>query len=62
MVPPELVPHAALVREWSKRKIAESPRWSPEKWRRIAAIHGIELADGPTRAESPSREDGRDAA
>ncbi|GAA3067879.1 hypothetical protein GCM10017600_20620 [Streptosporangium carneum] len=62
MVPPDLVPHAALVKEWCKRKIAESPRWSPEKWRRIAAIHGVELADGPTCAEAPAHKDGRDAA
>ncbi|GLX99096.1 hypothetical protein Hesp01_70460 [Herbidospora sp. NBRC 101105] len=51
LVPEELGPYAALVGEWCKRKVDESPRWSAEKWRRIAAIHGIRYADD----SSPSR-------
>ncbi|MEU8272899.1 hypothetical protein ACFYOK_18540 [Microbispora bryophytorum] len=57
LVPEELGPYAALVKEWCKRKVVESPRWSADKWRRIAAIHGIRYAD-----ETPPAESGRDAA
>ncbi|MEU8382100.1 hypothetical protein [Streptosporangium sp. NPDC048865] len=48
LVPEEMGPYAALAEEWCKRKIAESPRWSAEKWQRIAAIHSLEYADNAT--------------
>jgi hypothetical protein len=46
--------------EWGRRKAAESPQWSSEKWHRVAAIFGAELADDPA-GESPQK-NGRDAA
>ncbi|GAB3899519.1 hypothetical protein GCM10027612_59580 [Microbispora bryophytorum subsp. camponoti] len=63
LVPEELGPYAALAEEWCKRKLAESPRWSPDKWRRFAAIHGIEFVTDDTRSVPvPPAESGRDAA
>lgn len=47
-------PFAALAEEWCKRKVAESPKWSHEKWRRIAAIHGIEYASDESAVVEPS--------
>ncbi|WP_160330393.1 hypothetical protein [Sphaerimonospora mesophila] len=49
-------------REWGRRKAAESPRWSADKWHRVAAILGAELADESALAESADEESGRDAA
>ncbi|MDP9864774.1 MULTISPECIES: hypothetical protein [Streptosporangium] len=63
LVPPELVPYAALAEEWSTRMIAQAPERSPEAWRRVAAIYGIEFSHEIADAPAPvSSEAGRDAA
>ncbi|GGO19164.1 hypothetical protein GCM10010116_38550 [Microbispora rosea subsp. aerata] len=49
-------------REWGRRKAAESPRWSADKWDRVALILGLALADEPDQADSRSSASGRDAA
>ncbi|MGI5487124.1 hypothetical protein [Microtetraspora malaysiensis] len=48
--------------EWGRRKAAESPRWSADKWHRVATIFGVELVNEPAHADSPSEQGGRDAA
>ncbi|MFB9678697.1 hypothetical protein [Streptosporangium vulgare] len=45
MVPKEMGPYVALAEEWCERMIADSPRWSADRWRRIAVIHGIEFVE-----------------
>lgn len=30
--------------EWGKRKAAQSPSWTAEKWRTVGIIFGLELA------------------
>ena len=35
---------SAEARAWGKRKAAERPRWSDEKWRRIGAALGVEIS------------------
>ena len=30
--------------EWGRRQAAASPPWSEDKWRRVAALLGMELA------------------
>ncbi|GIH87238.1 hypothetical protein Pro02_56460 [Planobispora rosea] len=63
MVPKGPVPQAALIEEWTKRMIAQAPERSPEKWRRIAAIYGIEFShQRADAAPSVPAESGRDAA
>ncbi|GAA1520285.1 hypothetical protein GCM10009677_61920 [Sphaerisporangium rubeum] len=52
LVPDELVPHLALAQEWGKRKAAESPQWSADKWRRVAVVFGVEV--GPEHVEKPA--------
>jgi hypothetical protein len=47
---PPMEPSAAA-REWGQRQAAVSPRWTEEKWRRVATVLGMELA--PT---SPAKE------
>jgi hypothetical protein len=43
----------AQAQEWGKRKAAESPRWQPDKWRRVATVFGLEVAnDQPGRVTS----------
>jgi hypothetical protein len=37
-------------RDWGRRQAAASPRWSEEKWRRVAALLGMRLAP-PTSAD-----------
>jgi hypothetical protein len=47
----------AAAREWGQRQAAASPRWTEEKWRRIAALLGMRLAPAsqvPTRTEDGS--------
>ncbi|GAA4203658.1 hypothetical protein GCM10023074_40370 [Microbispora amethystogenes] len=48
--------------EWGRRKAAESPRWSADKWHRVATVLGAVLADEPGRTEPADEESGRDAA
>jgi len=43
LVPEELVPHLKLAQEWGRRKAAQLPEWSPDKWRRVAAILDVEI-------------------
>ncbi len=63
LVPEEMGPYAALAEEWCKRKLDESPHWSPDKWRRFAIIHGIEyVSDAHGNVSVPPAESGRDAA
>ncbi|AWS44098.1 hypothetical protein DKM19_24855 [Streptosporangium sp. 'caverna'] len=50
-------PYVALAEEWCERMIADSPQWSADRWRRIAAIHGIELVEETTRATAPRRKE-----
>ncbi|GAA3447793.1 hypothetical protein Pve01_50030 [Planomonospora venezuelensis] len=45
-------------REWGKRQAARSPRWSDEKWQRIATLFGVCVADERETVDST----GRDAA
>ena len=45
---------SAAAREWGRRQAAASPRWSEEKWQRIAALLGMRLTPAST---SPNRED-----
>jgi hypothetical protein len=39
---------AVSAREWGRRRAAESPAWSEEKWRRVGAILGLELDEPAT--------------
>ncbi|MEU7882032.1 hypothetical protein [Microbispora bryophytorum] len=48
--------------EWGRRKAAESPRWSADKWQRVATVLGAVLADEPGRTEPADEKSGRDAA
>jgi hypothetical protein len=46
---------SAEARAWGKKKAAERPRWSDEKWRRIGAALGVEISgetDKPLDADS----------
>ncbi|MEV6866292.1 hypothetical protein AB0M44_35520 [Streptosporangium subroseum] len=46
---------SAEARAWGKKKAAERPRWSDEKWRRIGAALGVEIvgeAGKPLGADS----------
>ena len=45
-------------REWGRRQAASSPCWSEDKWRRVAAILGMELA---TPAPAENRDDAQPA-
>jgi hypothetical protein len=48
---------SAAAREWGQRQAATSPRWSEEKWRRVAALLGMKLsptAQTPRRTEDDS--------
>jgi len=38
---------SAAAREWGQRQAATSPRWTEEKWKRVAALLGMELAPAP---------------
>jgi hypothetical protein len=38
---------SAAAREWGQRQAAASPPWTEEKWRRVAAVLGMELAPTP---------------
>jgi hypothetical protein len=42
---------SAAAREWGQRQAAASPRWTEEKWRRVAAILGVELAPASSAKE-----------
>lgn len=44
-------------REWGRRQAAASPPWSEEKWRRVAAILGMEIAPAATPALGPAPDD-----
>ncbi|MEU8384953.1 hypothetical protein [Streptosporangium sp. NPDC048865] len=57
MVPKEMGPYVALAEEWCERMIADSPRWSADRWRRIAAIHGIEFVEETDRATTTRRKE-----
>ncbi|MFE3454548.1 hypothetical protein ACFXJ8_37055 [Nonomuraea sp. NPDC059194] len=55
LVPEGMGPYVALAEEWCERMIANSPRWSADRWRRIAAIHGIELVEEAAPATATRR-------
>ncbi|MFD1932065.1 hypothetical protein ACFSKW_11330 [Nonomuraea mangrovi] len=57
MVPEGMGPYVALSKEWCERMIADSPRWSADRWRRIAAIHGIELVEETAPATATRRKE-----
>jgi hypothetical protein len=38
---------SAAAREWGQRQAAASPRWTEEKWRRVAALLAMELTPTP---------------
>jgi hypothetical protein len=38
---------SAAAREWGQRQAAASPKWTEEKWRRVAAVLGMELVPMP---------------
>jgi hypothetical protein len=44
---------SAAAREWGQRQAAASPKWTEERWRRVAAVLGMELAPTPPRNEQP---------
>jgi hypothetical protein len=49
-------------REWGRRQAAASPRWSEDKWRRVAAILGMKLATPASTDQSRVQNDGRSEA
>jgi hypothetical protein len=50
MKEPPMEPSAAA-REWGQRQAAASPKWSEDKWRRVAAVLGMELEPTPAKPE-----------
>jgi hypothetical protein len=44
LVPRDPVPLAELAKEWGKLKASESPKWSADKWRRVATVFGVEVS------------------
>lgn len=44
-------------REWGRRQAAASPRWSEDKWRRVAAILGMKLAPPESIDRGQTRDD-----
>jgi hypothetical protein len=38
---------SAAAREWGQRQAATSPRWTDEKWKRVAALLSMKLAPAP---------------
>lgn len=57
-----LNPKAPLsAREWGRRQAEQSPRWSDEKWQRVAAVLGASVAEGHDASLS-DEVDGRGAA
>ena len=49
-------------REWGRRQAAASPRWSEDKWRRVAAILGMKLAIPASTDQSRVQDDGSSEA
>ncbi|WP_157419839.1 hypothetical protein [Actinomadura kijaniata] len=41
-------------REWGKRQAARSPRWTDEKWNRVAVIFTITLSTQPDPQQEES--------
>jgi hypothetical protein len=44
-------------RDWGRRQAAASPRWSEDKWRRVAAILGMKLAPPESIDRGQTRDD-----
>jgi len=53
---------SAAAREWGQRQAAVSPRWPEEKWRRVAALLGMELAPTPPKKEQAESDAPAEAA
>src|SRR5690606_29162995 len=51
-------PNELSAQEWGKQQAARSPRWSEEKWQRIATVLGVCVA----RETPPDGTSGSDAA
>ncbi|MCO5996044.1 hypothetical protein [Actinoallomurus rhizosphaericola] len=50
--------------EWGKRQAARSPRWTDQKWERIATILGVAInpADPELKQDDEATEHRREAA
>ncbi|MGW5633243.1 hypothetical protein ACWEU6_38265, partial [Streptosporangium sandarakinum] len=57
-----LNPEPLSAREWGRRQAARSPRWTDEKWRRVATVFGVSVAETQHAGSRPDEVRGRDAA
>lgn len=48
-------------REWGRRQAARAPRWSEEKWNRVAVILGVRFTKAD-QSRDPDVQPRRDAA
>ncbi|GII02300.1 hypothetical protein [Planobispora takensis] len=48
----------AQAQEWGRRQAARSPKWTADKWRRVATVLGVEIRrDAPQTASEDTEED-----
>lgn len=53
---------SASAREWGRQQAAASPRWSEDKWQRVAALLGMQLALPVADTEQRDEEQPSEAA